>query len=67
MSIAYLKKAAKTPETESGNAQSVVAEMLTTIEAGGEQSVRGVALVHQLGHERQALRGTRNQTLAQSG
>lgn len=39
MSIAYLKKAAKTPETESGNAQSVVAEMLATIEAGGEQSV----------------------------
>ncbi len=43
MSIAYLKKAAKTPETESGNAQSVVAEMLTTIEAGGEQSVRDYA------------------------
>lgn len=43
MSIAYLKKAAKTPETESGNAQSVVAEMLATIEAGGEQSVRDYA------------------------
>lgn len=43
MSIAYLKKAAKTPETESGNAQSVVAEMLTAIEAGGEQSVRDYA------------------------
>ena len=43
MSIAYLKKASKTPETESGNAQSIVAEMLTTIEAGGEQSVRNYA------------------------
>jgi sulfopropanediol 3-dehydrogenase len=43
MSIAYLKEAVKTPETESGNAQSVVAEMLTTIEAGGEQSVRDYA------------------------
>ena len=43
MSIAYLKKAAKTPETETGNAQSVVAEMLATIEAGGEQSVRDYA------------------------
>jgi len=43
MSITYLKKAAKTPESEAGNAQSVVAKMLASIEAGGEQSVRDYA------------------------
>lgn len=43
MSISYLKKAEKTPETESGNAQSVVAAMLAAIEAGGEESVRDYA------------------------
>ena len=31
MAITYLKKAGKTPETESGNAQAVVAEMLAAI------------------------------------
>ncbi len=44
MSIDYLKKAAKSPETETGTARKVVAEMLATIEAGGEQAVRDYAL-----------------------
>ena len=39
MSIKYLKKADKTPETESGNAQAVVEEMLATIRREGEQAV----------------------------
>ena len=39
----YLKKAAKTPETESGNARKVVEEMLATIRAGGEAAVREYA------------------------
>jgi len=43
MSISYLKRATKTPESESGNAQAVVAEMLAAIEAGGEQAVRDYA------------------------
>jgi sulfopropanediol 3-dehydrogenase len=43
MSIVYLKKAAKTPETETDAARVVVAEMLATIEAGGEQAVRDYA------------------------
>jgi sulfopropanediol 3-dehydrogenase len=38
-----LKKAAKTPETETDAARLVVAEMLATIEAGGEQAVRDYA------------------------
>jgi sulfopropanediol 3-dehydrogenase len=42
--ITYLKRAIKTPETESGNAQAVVAEMLAAIEKGGEQAVRDYAL-----------------------
>ncbi|TAG05474.1 MAG: histidinol dehydrogenase [Burkholderiales bacterium] len=41
--ITYLKRASKTPETESGNAQAVVAEMLSGIEKGGEQAVRDYA------------------------
>ncbi len=37
--ITYLKKAAKTPETETGTAQAVVTEMLAEIEKNGEQAV----------------------------
>jgi sulfopropanediol 3-dehydrogenase len=43
MAITYLKKASKTPETESGNAQAVVSEMLRRIEAEGEAAVRHYA------------------------
>jgi len=43
MTRTYLKKAAKTPETESGNAQKVVAEMLAAIEQRGEVAVREYA------------------------
>ena len=39
----YLKKAAKTPETESGNARRVVDEMLAEIGARGEDAVREYA------------------------
>ena len=39
MSVQFLKKAAKTPETESSNAQQVVAEMLSSIEKNGESAV----------------------------
>ena len=39
----YLKKAAKTPETESGNARKVVDEMLAKIRKGGESAVRDYA------------------------
>ena len=39
MSVQFLKKAAKTPETESSNAQQVVAEMLSNIEKNGESAV----------------------------
>ena len=39
----YLKKAAKTPETESGNARKVVDEMLKEIRKGGESAVREYA------------------------
>ena len=42
-SVVYLKKAAKTPETETGAARQVVQEMLTAIEKGGEQAVRDYA------------------------
>jgi sulfopropanediol 3-dehydrogenase len=44
MAITYLKRAAKTPETETDAARKVVTEMLATIEAGGEQAVRDYAL-----------------------
>ena len=40
--MARLKRAAKTPETESGNARKVVEEMLAAIEARGEAAVREV-------------------------
>ncbi len=43
MSIHYLKRAAKTPETETDSARKVAAEMLASIEAGGEQAVRDYA------------------------
>ena len=39
----YLKKAAKTPETESDNARKVVDEMLAEIRTGGEAAVREYA------------------------
>jgi sulfopropanediol 3-dehydrogenase len=44
MTVTYLKKAAKTPETETGNAREVVSEMLAAIAAGGEQAVRDYSL-----------------------
>jgi sulfopropanediol 3-dehydrogenase len=40
MTIQYLKKAAKTPETETATAQKVVTEMLADIQARGEVAVR---------------------------
>jgi len=44
MAITHLKKATKTPETETDTARKVVSEMLAAIEAGGEQAVRDYAL-----------------------
>lgn len=44
MAITYLKKAAKTPETETDSARQVVTEMLAAIEAGGADAVRAYAL-----------------------
>lgn len=44
MAIIHLKKASKTPETETGSAREVVTEMLAAIEKGGEQAVRDYAL-----------------------
>ena len=43
MTTTYLKKAAKSPETETATAQKVVTEMLAAIEAGGEKAVRDYA------------------------
>ncbi len=43
MTIQYLKKAAKTPESESGNARAVVEEMLAAIRKDGERAVRDYA------------------------
>jgi len=43
MAIVHLKKAAKTPETETETAQKVVAEMLAEIEKNGEAAVRAYA------------------------
>lgn len=40
MSVTYLKRAAKTPETETATAQKVVSEMLGEIERRGEDAVR---------------------------
>jgi sulfopropanediol 3-dehydrogenase len=42
--ITTLKKAIKTPETESGNAQAIAHDMLTAIRLGGEQAVRDYAM-----------------------
>jgi sulfopropanediol 3-dehydrogenase len=41
--INYLKKASKTPETETATAQAVVTEMLAEIEKNGEQAVLAYA------------------------
>ena len=43
MSITYLKKADKSPETETATAQGVVNEMLAEIEKNGEDAVRAYA------------------------
>ena len=43
MGLEYLKRAAKQPETESGTARKVAAEMLADIEARGEEAVREYA------------------------
>src|SRR5260370_15854792 len=43
MSITYLKNAAKTPETKTETARKRAADMLATIEVGGEQAVRAYA------------------------
>ena len=43
MSVSYLKKASKTPETESVTAQKVAGDMLADIRARGEQAVREYA------------------------
>ena len=43
MGTNYLKKASKTPETETSNAQQVVVEMLAHIEKNGESAVREYA------------------------
>ena len=41
MTITRLKKASKTPESETDTARKVVTDMLTAIESGGEQAVNG--------------------------
>jgi len=43
MPIQHLKTATRTPESETGNARAVVAEMLAEIERRGEQAVRDYA------------------------
>jgi sulfopropanediol 3-dehydrogenase len=43
MTIVYLKKASKTPETETAAAQAVVTDMLSEISANGEEAVRAYA------------------------
>jgi sulfopropanediol 3-dehydrogenase len=43
VSIAYLKRAAKTPASETDAARAVAAEMLAKIERGGEAAVRSYA------------------------
>jgi sulfopropanediol 3-dehydrogenase len=44
MSVEYMKRATRTPDTETGTARTVVSEMLAAIEANGEQAVRDYAL-----------------------
>jgi sulfopropanediol 3-dehydrogenase len=43
MALEYLKRAAKTPDTDTAEARRVVDEMLATIRKGGEQAVRDYA------------------------
>ncbi|MBL8341484.1 MAG: histidinol dehydrogenase [Rubrivivax sp.] len=43
MTTTYLKRASKTPETETATAQKVVSDMLAAIETGGEAAVRRYA------------------------
>lgn len=43
MTVSYLKRASKTPETETVTARRVVTEMLAEIEAHGESAVRAYA------------------------
>ena len=43
MATTYLKKASKSPETETATAQKVVADMLAEIEKHGESAVRAYA------------------------
>ena len=43
MAITHLKRAAKSPETETATAQRVVAEMLAAIRTNGEAAVRAYA------------------------
>ena len=43
MAVKYLKRASKTPETETASARKVVEEMLASIERGGEDAVREYA------------------------
>ena len=43
MAMIHLKKASKTPDTETGNAQAVVTQMLARIETEGEEGVRHYA------------------------
>jgi sulfopropanediol 3-dehydrogenase len=43
MAIEYLKRAAKTPETETATARKVAAEMIAEIGRGGEAAVRDYA------------------------
>jgi len=43
MTVTYLKKASKSPETETATAQKVVADMLAEIEKNGEAAVRRYA------------------------
>ena len=43
MTINYLKRAEKTPETETATAQKVVTEMLAAITSEGEAAVRRYA------------------------
>lgn len=43
MTIKYLKRASKTPETETATAQQVVNDMLTSIQKDGESAVRSYA------------------------
>jgi len=44
MAISILKRATRTPETETETARAVVSEMLAAIDAGGEQAVRDYAV-----------------------